>query len=159
MCDQIVRSLSTQPPSAPSTQRSLTELLPNALPGILKSSITEGILIKPNLSSLTLDCHVDANFAGNWNIQDPDNPDGVKLRTGHLLTFGDVPLVWKSANQTMIAMSTMESECIACLMASRALAFVRALLPHIKDKFSLACGGKISAISAVFSRHTWVTRT
>ena len=47
-------------------------------------------------------------------------------------------------------MSAMESECVACLTAMRALVFVRALLDHVSDNFSLTCGDKISVISAVF---------
>ena len=116
----------------------------------LKQSLDEGVILKPDLNNLTVDCHVDADFAGNWNISDPEDPNGVKSRTGFLLTFGGVPLLWKSRVQDHIALSTMESEYIALSTAMRSLVHVRALLNHICARFNLAYGDKISTISTVF---------
>ena len=116
----------------------------------LKQSLDEGVILKPDLNNLTVDCHVDADFAGNWNISDPEDPNGVKSRTGFLLTFGGVPLLWKSRVQDHIALSTMESEYIALSTAMRSLVHVRALLKHICARFNLAYGDKISTISTVF---------
>ena len=97
-----------------------------------------------------MDCHVDADFAGNWNPKDAEDPSGVKSRTGYLLTFGGVPLLWRSVTQECIALSTMESEYIALSTAMRSLVHVRALLSELSTKFNLAYGDRISTISTVF---------
>jgi len=116
----------------------------------IKDTYSEGIIVKPDMSNLSIDCHVDADFAGNWNLQDADDASGVKSRTGYLLTFGGVPLIWKSVQQTCIALSTMESEYIALSTAMRSLVHVRALMNEICTRFNLNYGDKISTISTVF---------
>ena len=116
----------------------------------LKGSVEEGILMKPDLSNLSVDLHCDADFSGNWNLHDPNDPNGVKSRTGFLLTFAGVPLLWKSTLQPLIALSTMESEYIALSTGMRSLVHVRALLFEICSKFNLAYGDGISTISTVF---------
>jgi len=116
----------------------------------LKGTLDEGIIFKPNSAALALDCHVDADFAGLWNPQDPEEPSGVKSRTGFLLTFADVPLLWKSKLQDCIALSTMESKYIALSTAMRSLIHVRALLCELSANFNLAYGNKISTMSTVF---------
>ena len=110
----------------------------------------EGLIIKPNLDNLAIDCHVDADFAGNWDKNDPEDPSNVKSRTGFLITFADVPLLWKSKVQDHIALSTMESEYIALSTAMRSLVFIRALFRELCEKHNLSYGDKISKISTVF---------
>ena len=116
----------------------------------IKGTLDEGLIFEPDRRNLTLDCHVDADLAGAWNPKDPEDPNGVKSRTGFLLTFGGVPLLWKSKLQDCIALSTMESEYIALSTAMRSLIHVRALLKEICDTFILAYGDRISTISTVF---------
>ena len=116
----------------------------------LKSSLDEGIIFKPDLDNLSIDCHVDADFAGNWNLNDPHDESGVKSRTGFLLTFGGVPLLWKSKIQDHIALSTMESEYVALSTAMRSLVHVRALMSEICTKFNLSYGNRLSTMSTVF---------
>jgi len=116
----------------------------------LKGTLDEGMIIKPDFMNLTLDCHVDADFAGNWNPKDPEDPSSVKSRTGFLLTFAGVPILWKSKIQDCIALSTMESEYIALSTAMRSLIHARALLLDISAKFNMAYGDKISTLSTVF---------
>ena len=116
----------------------------------IKGTVDEGLIIKPNLDNLAIDCHVDADFAGNWDKNDPEDPSSVKSRTGFLITFADVPLVWKSKVQDHIALSTMESEYIALSTAMRSLLFIRALFNELCDHHKLSYGNKISKISTVF---------
>ena len=116
----------------------------------LKSCMDEGIILKPDLDNLAVDLHVDADFAGAWNLQDPEDVGGVKSRTGFLLTFAGVPLLWKSSLQSLIALSSQESEYIALSTGMRALVHVRSLLSEICGKFKLSYGERISTISTVF---------
>ena len=116
----------------------------------IKGTEEQGIILRPDLDNLAIDCHVDADFAGNWNLNDPDDPNGVKSRTGFLLTFAGVPILAKSKIQDCIALSTMESEYIALSTAMRSLVQVRALMHDLCTKFDLAYGDRISTISTVF---------
>ena len=45
----------------------------------VKGTTEDGLIFKPELSNLVLDCHVDADFAGNWNPKDAEDLSGVKL--------------------------------------------------------------------------------
>ena len=116
----------------------------------VKGTCEEGLIIKPNLDNLSIDCHVDADFAGNWDKSDPEDPHSVKSRTGFLVTFADVPLVWKSKVQDHIALSTMESEYIALSTAMRTLLFIRALFSELCEHHNLVYKNKVSTISTVF---------
>ena len=116
----------------------------------IKGTLDEGIIIRPDFHNLSIDCHVDADLAGNWNPKDPEDPNGVRSRTGYLLTFGGVPLLWKSKMQDCIALSTMESEYIACSMAMRSLVHIRALMAELCANFNLAYGDRVSTMSTVF---------
>ena len=56
---------------------------------------------------LTVDCFVDSDFAGQWNVEDPDDPLHVKSQTGYVLMVGNFLVHWVSKFQTEIAVSTM----------------------------------------------------
>jgi len=60
-----------------------------------------------------LSCYVDSDFGGLLGSEDPGNPVSVKSRTGYIIKFGNVPILWVSKLQTQIALSTMEAEYIA----------------------------------------------
>ena len=60
-----------------------------------------------------LECHVDADFAGGWDKENPDDPDNVLSRTGYVVFYAGCPLVWASRMQTEIVLFTAESEYIA----------------------------------------------
>ena len=104
----------------------------------VKATTEEGLIFKPNSLNPVLDCHVDTDFAGNWNPKDAKDPSGVKSQISYLLTFGGVPLFWCSVTQKCIALSTEESRCIALSAAMHGLVHVRTLLSKISAKFNLA---------------------
>ena len=116
----------------------------------IKGTLDKGMIIKPDMSNLCIDCCVDADFAGNWNLADAEDPGGVVSRTGFILTFAGVPVLWKSLKQDLIALSAMESECAALSAAMRSLIHLRALMAEICSKFNLACGDRVSTLSTVF---------
>ena len=68
---------------------------------------------------LNVDCYVDADFAGLWNLEDRSDPHSVKSRTGFVILVGDIPIIWKSSLQTEIALSTFEAEYVALSTAMR----------------------------------------
>ena len=111
--------------------------------------IDEGLIIDPT-GPFSLDCHVDADFAGNYHKDDSDDPTSVRSRTGFVITFGSVPVLWKSKIQTEIALSTMESEYIALSTSMRSLVHLRALLFEFDTSFKLTISDRLSTISTVF---------
>ena len=75
--------------------------------------------------NITLDCYVDADFAGLY-IREPDeDPVSVKSRTGYILSIGGCFLVCKSQLQSTIALSTSEAEYGALSQAMRVVIPVR----------------------------------
>eukprot|EP00957_Ditylum_brightwellii_P176217 13418038-Ditylum_brightwellii.AAC.1 len=89
---------------------------------------------------LTLECFVDANFAGLWGHEDDQVSSSVKSCTGFILTLGGTLILWVSKLQSEVACSTMEAEytALAHLMLStmwednnRALALANMPVPHM----------------------------
>ena len=96
----------------------------------LNSTKDKGMTLRPN-NNLTIDCFVDADFAGLWKAEDDQNPLCVKSRTGFLITFMGCPLHWMSKLQSQIALSTMEAEYIALSQAMREVIGFREILKEI----------------------------
>jgi hypothetical protein len=109
----------------------------------------EGLIIDPT-GPISLDLHVDADFAGNYRKQDADDPSSVRSRTGFVVTLGKVPVLWKSKMMTEIALLTMEAEYIALSTAMRSLVHLRALLFEIDGNLPLSLATRLSKISTVF---------
>jgi hypothetical protein len=86
----------------------------------LLGTIDKGIYLDPT-NDLNLDCYPDADFAGLWNHERPDDPHCVRSRTGYVITLARCPVLWASKMQTEIALSTMEAEYIALSTACREL--------------------------------------
>ena len=79
----------------------------------LQGTKNNGLRFKPD-EQLKLDCYVDADFAGLYNVEDVQDPVCVKSRTGYCLTLGSCPLIWVSKLQTEVALSTTEAEYMPC---------------------------------------------
>ena len=95
-----------------------------------------GIIFNPD-PKRGLECFVDADFAGGWNILEPGNPDNVLSRTGFVIYYAGCPILWKSKLQTEIALSTTESEYIALSQAMRDVIPMMALLLEINKLIDL----------------------
>ncbi len=86
----------------------------------LLGTMTKGIYFDPS-NDISLDCYPDADFAGLWNHEHPDDPHCVRSRTGYVITLAHCPVIWASKMQTEIALSTMEAEYIALSTSCRDL--------------------------------------
>ena len=85
----------------------------------LKGTMDKGLIMKPDLSNHSLDLHVDADFAGNWDKEIAANdPATAQSRHGYVLSYCGIPLLWASQLQSIIALSTTEAEYVGM---SRAL--------------------------------------
>jgi hypothetical protein len=71
-----------------------------------------GAIFKPD-KSWKVDCYVDSDFAGLYKAEHDRDPVSAKSRTGYVIKFCNVPILWVSKMQTQIALSTMEAEYIA----------------------------------------------
>ena len=98
----------------------------------LKRTRDKGLILKPS-SHLRVDCHVDADFAGLFAVEDNQDPISVKSRTGYVIMYRDTPLLWVSKLQTQIALSTMEAEYIALSQSMRDLIPIREVLKEIME--------------------------
>ena len=86
---------------------------------------------------LSLDCYVDADFAGLYG-RDPEYAESsVKSRTGYIITLGGCPILWKSQLQTEISLSTLEAEYSALSASMRILLPLRDLLGEMIDAFMI----------------------
>jgi hypothetical protein len=92
----------------------------------------KGTIINPT-GELTLDCYVDADFAGLYMREPSDSPTSVKSRTGYVIMLGNVPLIWKSVLNSSISMCTQEAEYHALSLSMRALLPLRELIVEILD--------------------------
>ena len=102
----------------------------------LKGTKDKGIILRPTKldKQLKTDIYVDADFAGGWGQEDPDDPVCVKSRTGFIIEVMGCPVHWVSKLQTDIATSTMEAEYSALSMALRAaIPFLEAVKFVIKE--------------------------
>ena len=89
-----------------------------------------GLTFKPS-TDWKLDCYVDADFCGLWGSEDPNDPVVSKSRTGHIITLGGCPLVWRSTLQQETSLSTMMAEYVALSTAMRELLPLKRLVKLI----------------------------
>ena len=86
----------------------------------LKATREKGLILKPN-DDLNLELYADSDFAGLWNIENPNDAISVRSRTGYVITLSGLPVSWSSKLQTEIATSTMMAEYIALSTGMREL--------------------------------------
>ena len=114
----------------------------------LLGTADKGMIMKPDKSLTTLDCYVDADFAGLWNSEDAESPASVVSRSGYVIRYFGCPILWASKLQTEIALSTTESEYIALSTACRELIHLKELLNEVQEavgipKVEVNCHAKI----------------
>ena len=117
----------------------------------LKATRTRGMVIQPS-QDLSLELYVDADFAGLWTAESPNDPISVKSRTRFIIMIGGAPVIWSSKLQTEIALSTCEAEYIALSSAMRTLLPLRELLHTLSDSLKIE-RDKISKVCAVWEEN------
>ena len=101
----------------------------------LSGTREKGSIFNPP-KELTLDCYVDADFAGLYG-RDPDSePTAAKSRTGYIISMAGCYIQCKSQLQSTIALSTSEAEYCALSQAMRTLIPIREIIlefiEHVK---------------------------
>ena len=79
----------------------------------------------------------------------------MKSRSGILLTFGNIPILWSSKLQSEIALSTLETEYIALSQGMRDLVSARRLVTELSDHMNLKLA-KDSHVSKVWEDNTGI---
>jgi hypothetical protein len=77
-----------------------------------------GIVYEPD-KSMGIECYVDGDFAGGWNITTSADAYNIMSCTGFLITYANCPIYWASCHQTEIALSMAKAEYIAMSSALR----------------------------------------
>jgi hypothetical protein len=95
-----------------------------------------GMIVNPT-GNLSIDCYVDADFAGLHGRDPDDSPSSAKSRTGYIITLGGCPILWKSHLQTEISLSTLEAEYSALSSSMRTLLPLRSMLIEIIEGVKL----------------------
>ena len=99
---------------------------------------------EPNLQ---LNGYKDADFAGLWGIEDPEDPVCVKSR---MLTLGSCPLLWVSKLQTEIALSMTEAEHIALSQSMQDFLPMKVLVQEVGRVFPIKGTTQVQSVSTVF---------
>ena len=79
----------------------------------LKGTINKGLIMKPS-STPQVDCYSDADFAGLYGHEHPQDPHCACSRMGYVILAFGCPVLWRSCLQTEIALSTLEAEYLLC---------------------------------------------
>ena len=95
-----------------------------------------------------VECFVDADFAGLWNVEHNDDPVSSKSRTGFVIFVGNCPVVWQSKLQVETALSTTEAEVVALSQSMRELLWLRRLVKDV----SSTLGTKINNVTEIKSK-------
>ena len=107
-------------------------------------------LIYKSTGALTLNCYVDADFAGLWKHEDDQDPICVRSRTGYVMTIGGCPIHWTSKLQTEVALSTTEAEYIALCQAMREFVPMRWAYDDMLSAFGLCKDAHDAVKSTIF---------
>ena len=87
----------------------------------------ENVILFNSSKKMVVGCYADADFAGLWGPEDPQDPICARSRTGFVVTFANFPLLWVSTLQTDIALSTLHSEYVALSRSFRELLTLKVL--------------------------------
>ena len=96
----------------------------------LSGTKTMGTLFVPP-KNFKISCYVDADFAGLYNRDPPEDSSSAKSRTGYVISIGGCYLTAKSQLQTCVALSTGESEYYALSQAARTVLPIQEFLKDI----------------------------
>ena len=109
----------------------------------------KGLIIRLN-GQYNLQCWVDADFAGLFGREKDVDPKSVKSRYGYVITFGGVPLVWKSQLISEICMSTTHAEYVGLTNAMRTLIPIRGLIVDTLKQMDVTLHHRPEMICEVF---------
>ena len=96
----------------------------------LSGTKDKGVIYK-RPKAFSLECYVDADYAGLYNREPPENPISVKSRTGFIISVAGCYVMCKSQLQSTIALSTSEAEYGALSQGMRTIIPIRETLVEL----------------------------
>ena len=123
----------------------------------LQATKDEGLIYWPS-QELQVDCYCDADLAGLWSAESPDDPISVKSRTGYVIMVAGCPVIWASKLQSLIALSTLESEYISLSTALRDMIPLKTLLKELCTNFALPTNVVFNTHSTVYEDNNGALR-
>ena len=93
----------------------------------------KGMIFDPSADH-SFDVYCDADFAGNWDPEDTDNPDTARSRSAYVIMYAGCPILWASKLQTLFALSSTESEYYSLSTALRQTIPIMELAKEMKNK-------------------------
>ena len=97
----------------------------------------DNVLVYNTSKKLVVDCYADADFAGLWVHEYPQDPICYRSRTGFVVTFSNCPLLWVSKIQTEIAISTLHYEYLELSHSVRELIPLKILIKEVIDNLGI----------------------
>ena len=110
----------------------------------LKGTRDKGTILNPN-PSWGLEVHIDADFVGNWDKNETQDPDTAWSRHGFIISYAGCPILWKSQLQTEITLSSTESEYTGLSYVLQEAIPLMELLKEIKSK-GFAVGSPVAKV-------------
>jgi len=105
----------------------------------LKNTSSCGMVINPT-RELTIDAYPDADFAGMYGHEKPTDPACARSRSGFVIVFSGVPVLWQSKLQTETALSTMEAKVNALAACMRKLIQIMNMVQSLAVSVGIPAG-------------------
>ena len=86
---------------------------------------------------MVVDFYADADFAGLWGHEDPQDPVCSVSRTGFVVTFENFPLLWVSKLQTDNALSEQHFEYVELSHSLGALTNLKSLIKEVINNLGI----------------------
>ena len=96
----------------------------------LKKKIDKGMILKFD-QTVPIEVHVDADFAGAWDLAESDLLASASSRAGCVMKIANCPIHWVSKMQSEVALPTAEAECIALPQSTRDLMPIKQLVDFL----------------------------
>jgi hypothetical protein len=92
----------------------------------------KGFVVLPDMNK-SFECYVDADYSGNWDPTQSEDPNSAKSRTGYIFMYHGCPILWVSRLQLVFALSTREAEYVALSTVLRDVIPVIDLLTEMQE--------------------------
>jgi hypothetical protein len=113
----------------------------------------KGTIVKPD-GTLELNCYSDADFAGLYNVDPPEDRSSAQSRMGFIIKLGGCPLVWKSALISSICLATAEAEYYSLSHCLRVLIPIRRVLEELAKSLEVSLSLRATISSTAFEDNT-----
>ena len=96
------------------------------------------MILKPEIGGgLSIECYADADYAGLWDHELPDDLHYTRPRNGYGILVNKFPLLWTSKLQQLTTTSTMHAEYIALSNVCRDVIPLQELVEEISKDYQM----------------------